>query len=65
MAAAQLLPEDSEAHEDRPQRGDQTTLDSRRSAAAPQRVIIVLDPRTGELVALPASNIAALWSHEP
>jgi hypothetical protein len=64
MAAAQLLPEDSESHEDRPQRGDQTTLDPRRSAA-PQRVIVVLDPRTGELVALPASNIAALWSHEP
>jgi hypothetical protein len=63
MAAAQLLPEDSESHEDRPQRGDQTTLDPRRSS--PVRVIVVLDPRTGELVALPASNIAALWSHEP
>ena len=55
MAASQLMYDESEPVEE----------PDAVEAPAPQRLVLVLDPRTGELVAIPASSLAALWSQLP
>jgi hypothetical protein len=55
MAAHQLIDEEIEpAEQPDPEEG-----------SAPRRIILVLDPRTGELIAIPAPSLAALWSQLP